>query len=357
MNSKKIILVIGATGAQGLAVIDKLLGPCEDGTPSPYAIRGLTRDPSSRRARALAAKGVELVQGRFDDFKAVAYALKGVYGAWINIDGFSVGEMKEDFLGMRIFELAEQAGVKHYVWSSLDYASKLGHWDPQYKCQHYDAKGRIADWMKAQPSLVGDKTMSWSIVTSGPYMDMLFNMMFGPWKKREDGTVVFVTPIGKGHVPMIALSDLGWWARYTFDHRAETSGVDLKVASDWVGYDYIKSTFEKVTGQKAEVIHLPLDKYFDLYENADRPVSNEEKVGEGSITWRQNFSGWYSLWRDDIVKRDVEWIRKVHPTGHTLESWMREQNYGEELWQKMSLLKNNEDGKVTKPNKARVDAL
>ena len=61
---KKLILVIGATGAQGLAVIDKLLAPCADGTPSPYAVRALTRDPSSRRAKLLAAKGVECAKGK-----------------------------------------------------------------------------------------------------------------------------------------------------------------------------------------------------------------------------------------------------------------------------------------------------
>ena len=61
--SKKLILVIGATGAQGLAVIDALLKPAEDGSPSPYAIRALTRDPERRRAKELAAKGVELFKG------------------------------------------------------------------------------------------------------------------------------------------------------------------------------------------------------------------------------------------------------------------------------------------------------
>lgn len=61
--NKKLILVIGATGAQGIAVIDKLLEPAADGSPSPYAVRALTRDPASRRAKLLADKGVELAKG------------------------------------------------------------------------------------------------------------------------------------------------------------------------------------------------------------------------------------------------------------------------------------------------------
>ena len=62
-QDKKLILVIGATGAQGIAVIDALLAPSADGSPSPYAVRALTRDPESGRAKALAEKGAELVKG------------------------------------------------------------------------------------------------------------------------------------------------------------------------------------------------------------------------------------------------------------------------------------------------------
>lgn len=124
----KVILVIGATGAQGQAIIDKLLAPAEDGSLSPYAVRALTRDPDSSRATELAAKGIECVKGRFDHFDSVAAALHGVYGAWVNTDGFTAGEPWETYAGMRIFELAKQAGVQHYVWSNLDYAFKARRW-------------------------------------------------------------------------------------------------------------------------------------------------------------------------------------------------------------------------------------
>ena len=63
MNATKLILVIGATGAQGIAVIDKLLASSPDGSPSPYSVRALTRDPNGHRARELAGKGVEVVKG------------------------------------------------------------------------------------------------------------------------------------------------------------------------------------------------------------------------------------------------------------------------------------------------------
>lgn len=60
----KLILVFGATGAQGRHVVNSLIAPCEDGTPSPYAVRALTRNPESKQALALREQGVEVVKGR-----------------------------------------------------------------------------------------------------------------------------------------------------------------------------------------------------------------------------------------------------------------------------------------------------
>jgi hypothetical protein len=59
------------------------------------------------------------------DFASVSAAMQGAYGAFVNTDGFTVGESKETFAGMRIFELAKQAGLKHFVWSSTPYSIKV----------------------------------------------------------------------------------------------------------------------------------------------------------------------------------------------------------------------------------------
>ncbi|EED83946.1 predicted protein [Postia placenta Mad-698-R] len=183
-------------------------------------------------------------------------------------------------------------------------------------------------------------------------------MMFGPLKKRENGTIVFATPVGNGHVPMIALSDMGFFARYTFDNRATASGQDLAIATEMVGWEHLKTTFEKVTGQKAEVVSQTIDDWLEDRYAADRPVAHEGKIGLDTTTWRLNFRGWWALWRDDIVKRDMEWIRKVNAKGHTLESWMREQNYGDHLWQKIDILKITEDGHMgILPGKERLQKL
>lgn len=185
--------------------------------------------------------------------------------------------------------------------------------------------------------------------------------MFGPLKKREDGTYVFATPVGNGHVPMIALSDLGFFARYTFDNRAATSAKELEVVSEMVGWEHLRATFEKVTGQKAEVIYQSIDAWMENLHGVDYPVANERPKGDGSTTWRQNFTAWWSLYRDDIIKRDIEWIRRVNPNGHTLESWMKENKryilLEEHGSGKTTLLKNSEDKQRVRPNRDVISRL
>ena len=64
--------------------------------------------------------------GSTDDFSSVLAALQGVYGVYVNTDSFTIGEEKEVFTGIRIFELAKQVPtIRHYVWSNLEYISKV----------------------------------------------------------------------------------------------------------------------------------------------------------------------------------------------------------------------------------------
>ncbi len=64
--------------------------------------------------------------GTTDDLQTVATAFEEVYGAWVNTDGFTIGEQKEIYAGLKIFEVAKRtSSIRHYVWSSLDYGSKV----------------------------------------------------------------------------------------------------------------------------------------------------------------------------------------------------------------------------------------
>ncbi|KAL1687243.1 hypothetical protein GGG16DRAFT_128131 [Schizophyllum commune] len=340
--AKKVILVIGATGAQGTHVIDKLLEPYEDGRPSPYAIRALTRDPIHRRASDLETKGVELVEGSVEDLSVIARALQGCYGAFVNLDTYALGAEGEIHTAIRIYEeTCRTPGFQHLVWSGLDYGSKLGHFDPKYACEQQDAKGVVTDFLRGQPS----KNPTWTALTSGVYMEMLNMPVCGPLHRTLDGTTVFALPLGEGSMPMIALADLAWWARYALDNPALSAGKELCIASDIVSGDCLARTFAEISGQPAVYLPLSMDEWFECMESTDAPLIHGPGALDGTndTTIRGCFTGFWNLWHDDVVKKDMEWVRKVHPGTLSLEKWMKTTGYTASY--KKDVLKNVEDGK------------
>jgi len=179
-------------------------------------------------------------------------------------------------------------------------------------------------------------------------MEMLNIGILGP-AEREDGKFVFNSPIGDGHIPLVALKDIGFFARYTFDHRAETSARNLEIATEFVGWEHLVATFTKVTGKKAVYNRESLETWFSHMSNAETPVAAEG--APDSTSWKENFTGWWNGFHDDLHKRDMEWIRKVNPNGMTLEKWMIENSYDGILF-KNTVLKIVEDGKS---QRKRVD--
>lgn len=155
-----------------------------------FSVRVLTRDAKSARAQGIAKlPNVSLVEGRQDDQKDLHKAFKGVYGAWVNTDGFTLGEKNELFYGCRAYEIARYQGVQHYVYACADFALKHTDWDENYHWGHNDAKGRVAEYILAQ----GQDGMKSSVLTTGPYMNMLWDGMFVP-TQQTDGTFVWANP-------------------------------------------------------------------------------------------------------------------------------------------------------------------
>ncbi|KAJ3887936.1 hypothetical protein GG344DRAFT_80252 [Lentinula edodes] len=307
MPTKKLVLIIGATGTQGRPCVSAMLARQNDGNPSPYSVRVLTRDPTSEQAQGLASLGAELFQGSFENLETVACAMEGCYGVFVNTDTYSVGQQKEIYLAIKMFEQAHRVPlIRHFIWSGLDY--------------------EFTDFQPSIDSSPSGDLLTWSIITTGPYIENLGGVLLGPLAERENGAVVFALPVGDGHVPCISLEDIGWWVRYTFDHRSETSGQELKIATEMMTMDQLVETFTKVTGIPAIRKRMSIEEYLDRYPHTNRPIMRGD-LGEKGPTIRETYAGMFRVWGDNLLTRDMDWIRRVHPTGYTLESWIREKGY------------------------------
>ncbi len=133
---KQIITVLGGTGQQGGGVVNALLDRGE------FAVRVATRNPTGDAARALAARGVELVKADLLEPKGVGAALEGAYGAFVvtNFWDPQVG-LREGELATAAVKAARAAGVEHLIWSTLPDADKLT--NGRLKVIHFTGKARV----------------------------------------------------------------------------------------------------------------------------------------------------------------------------------------------------------------------
>src|SRR6266536_162416 len=164
--------------------------------------------------------------------------------------------------------------------------------------------------------------MASSILTSGPYMELLFEFMLP--HQQPDGSYQFVAPLGQGAVPLIHLEDLGLYARHLFDNPSSYNGVDLKVATQHVHWADLARTFTKITGKQATYLDVSLDDYFNNYYPAGRKAvdrkigTSVDKKDKTLQTWRQNFSGFWTLFKHSggnkgCVTRDYDMLDRILP--------------------------------------------
>jgi hypothetical protein len=146
MAGKKIITVFGATGAQGGGLAKAILNDKN----SEFAVRAVTRDPGSDKAKELKAMGAELVVADVDDAASVRKAMEGAYGAFCVTFFWAHFSPEKEMAEAKIMaEAAKATGLKHVIWSTLEDTRKyvplsdnrMPTLNGKYKVPHFDGKG------------------------------------------------------------------------------------------------------------------------------------------------------------------------------------------------------------------------
>ncbi|KAL3427435.1 NmrA family protein [Phlyctema vagabunda] len=319
---KQTVLVIGGTGAQGRPVVHALT---ED---RKYNVHVLTRSAKSTAALEVAScPGVTIIEGDSYDDATLYAAYTGIDLTYVNLNGAALGEKGEIYWGMRIFEIARECGVKHFVWGSLPYVLKLGNFESRFRTGHLDGKGKVADFLISQPK----EPMAWTILTSCMYLQM-FSEFLAPYPDSDaPDTLVFAAPVGKGSPPMIHLPDLGRYARWVFDTPEKSNGLNLEIATENIRWDHLAKTFSEVTGKKAVFKDLTLDEYFASAERPapDRKIGHQVDPLDPTLqTWRDDFSGFWNTWKADNVRYNYSVLDEILPTRvKTLKEWMEITGY------------------------------
>ena len=313
MAAKKIIAVVGATGAQGGALARAIL---EDPSGE-FAVRALTRKPESDKARALAARGAEVVQADLDDVDSLARAFAGAHGVYGVTNFWELFDpARETQQARNIAEAAKRAGVRHVVWSTLDDTRKRVPLDDdrmptlmgRYKVPHFDAKGEADDYFRE----LGVPTTFFATTF---YWDNLIFFGVGP-KRGEDGVLRLALPMGTKRLAGIAVEDLGRLALGIFRRGDALVGQTVHAAGGFATGEEMAAKLTAALGEEVRYQDVP----FPVYRSLGFP---------GAEDMGNMFQYYHDFEAEFCGARDLDFLRELDPQLLDFDAWLAK--YGSQI--------------------------
>ena len=305
MAEKKIIAVLGATGAQGGGLCEAILSDPQGG----FACRAITRDANKDAAKALAAKGAEVVTADLDDVGSLKKAFAGAHGVY-GVTNFweHFSAEKEKAQAKNIADAARAAGVKHVIWSTLEDTRKFMTPDDKrmpmlqekYRVPHLDAKAEADAYFKDLPVTY--------LVTSF-YWDNLYKFGMAP-KKGDDGVYSWAFPLGNAKLPGIAADDIGKAAYGIFKAGPSYIGKTVGIAGEILTVQEMGDKLGRGLGI-GKVQYNAVEP--DAYRGFGFPGADE--LGNMFQAFR-DFDGEF------VRARSVDTTRALNPQLQTFDQWL-----------------------------------
>jgi uncharacterized protein YbjT (DUF2867 family) len=304
--SKRIVAVVGATGAQGGGLARAILNDPK----SEFAVRALTRKPDSDAARALADKGAEVVVADLDDSDSVKQAFAGAYGAYCVTNFWEhFSPDREKAQARTMAEAAKAGGIRHASWSTFEDTRELVPLGDdrmptiqgKYKVAHFDAKAEADAYFKQ----AGVPTTF--LRTSG-YFENFIGFGWGPQKTPNGLAVIF--PTGKAKIPLIATEDIGKCVYGIFRAGDAYLGKTLGVAGEHLSGEDIAQALSKALGKSIAFTDVPAD----VYRGFGFPGA--EDVGN-MFQFKRDFEKEYR------GARSLEESRRLNPELQTFSEWLK----------------------------------
>ncbi|WP_208726405.1 NmrA/HSCARG family protein [Corallococcus terminator] len=281
------VLVTGATGQQGGAVVRQLLN-------RGHKVVALVRDPTAPAARALQEKNVRLVQGDFDDVDALEQATRGVDAVYAMATNTGPGGPDaETHHGMNLADAAKRSGVRHYVYSSVAGADQLT------GVPHFDSKHRVELYLRRMD-------MPFTILGPTFFME---NLLQPPTRDAlARGMLMLGLPASRG-LQMVTVEDLAGYAMHVMEDPERFIGERIEVASDEVTGQQSSALLSMVSGHRIHYEQVPLEQITQQSEDLARMYEWLDRVG---------------------YHADILTLRNSAPRvgWQTFETWARHQDWG-----------------------------
>ena len=306
MDSKKIIVVFGATGAQGGGVARAILSDPN----SEFSVRAATRDVNSDKAKELAQLGAELVEADIDDEASIEKALKGAYGAYfVTFYWAHFSPQRERAQAHNMAKAAKAAGLQHAIWSTLEDTRE---WVPlhddrmptlmgEHKVPHFDAKGESDKFFTE----LGVPT---TFLRASFYWDNFIFFGSGP-KKGPDGKYYITFPLDDKKMAGIAAQDIGKCAYGIYKRGKELIGQTIGVAGEHLTGKEMADAFTKALGKEV------------LFNNVT-PETYRGFGFPGSDDLGNMFQFYRDFEKDVNDVRDVSFSKELNPELLSFNQWL-----------------------------------
>jgi uncharacterized protein YbjT (DUF2867 family) len=306
MPDRKIIAVIGATGAQGGGLVRAI----QADRSGSFAARAITRNPNSEKAQTLKASGVEVVTADADDAGSLERAFAGAYGA------FCLTNFWEHFSAEREVtqasnqaHAAKMAGLQHVIWSTFEDTRK---WIPledsrmptikgKYKVPHFDGKAEANEIFRE----LGVPT---TYLLTSFYWDNLIYFGAGP-QRGSDGVLAVTFPMDDKKLPSIAVEDIGKCALGIFKRGKELINKTVGIAGEHLTGQQIATALTEALGQEVRYNNVSPE----VYRSFGFPGADD--LGN-MFQFKRDFNDYY------CGARNLEFSRSLNPELQTFREWL-----------------------------------
>ena len=299
----RALLITGATGKQGGAVIDALLAR----QPSDFLLLAVTRNTTSASAKRLAAKSssIKLIEGNLNAIPALFKSAKnlaggvslwGVYSvqAAVSTDKSMTLDIEVQ-QGKNLVDESIKAGVQHFVYSSVERGGDERSWVnptpvPHFKTKH-EIELHLRDAARGTP-------MGWTILRPTIFMDNL-----SPGFESKVLLTILRDTLKEKPLQWVSAKDIGFFGAEAFLHPDIWNQRAIGLVSDELTSSQLNESFKKATGKPAPTT-------FGL-------------LGKGVKAGVKELGVMIDWFKDEGYKANVEECQRINPNHQTLESWLK----------------------------------
>jgi len=286
-GSGEIVLITGATGRQGGAVLRHLL------KQGGWKLRALVHRADARGVDGLKQQGVEVVQGDLEDVSSLEAAVLGVYGVYSVQNFWAVGARREVQQGKNLAAVAKKAGVQHFVYSSVGGAERktgIPHWESKWEIENYIRQLKL-------PATVLRPV---SFMETHHILEVEVGILKGKLADPIRADKPYQT---------IATDDIGAFVALAFQRPREFIGMELEIAGSELTNPEAAKVFSRVMGKPIKFRKPPL------------PIVRVFLGKEFYLMFR-----WFN---EAGYKASIPELKRRYPDIHlhSLEEWLREDGW------------------------------